>query len=89
MVPVRLTETAIRAAAKKAADNNQRVQVVDAATQGLRIRIAPSKRGTWSLALRDNDGRMQLSSLGQWPELSISEAREAARRMRGLCCSCC
>jgi len=83
MAPVRLTETAIRAAAKKAADNNQRVQVVDAATQGLRIRIAPSKRGTWSLALRDNDGRMRRYSLGQWPEWSISEAREAARRMRG------
>ena len=69
MAPVRLTETAIRAAAKKAADNNQRVQVVDAATQGLRIRIAPSKRGTWSLALRDNDGRMRRYSLGQWPEM--------------------
>lgn len=82
MASVRLTETAIRAAAKNAADNNQRVELVDAATDGLRIRVSQSRRGSWSLAIRDSHGRMRRYTLGRWPEMSISEARDAARRMR-------
>lgn len=82
MATLRLNETAIRAAAKAAADNNQRVELVDAATDGLRCRVSASKRGSWALAIRDADGRMRRFGLGRWPEMSITEAREAARRMR-------
>ncbi len=82
MASIKLTETAIRSAARRAADGNQRVELVDATTDGLRLRVSGSGRGRWSLAARDTDGRMRRYGLGGWPETSISEARDAARRMR-------
>lgn len=79
---VRMTETAIQAAAKRAAKSGKRLDISDATLPGLRLRLTPSGRRSWVLACRDTLGGMRRFSLGNYPAMGISEAREAARRMR-------
>lgn len=79
---VRLTATAIQAAAKRAAAAGGREELADTAQPGLRLRLAPSGRGTWVLGCRDRTGAARRFTLGAWPALGIAEAREAARALR-------
>lgn len=86
-MPIRLTETAINAAIRRAATEG-REDLSDAALPGLRLRITPatSRRAdggaSWVLAVRDKEGQMRRFPLGTWPAMGISAAREAARAMR-------
>ncbi len=79
---VRLTDTAITAAAKRAAETNQRSDLSDATLPGLRLRLTPAGGRSWVLACRDTLGGMRRFPLGNHPTMGIAEAREAARRMR-------
>lgn len=78
----RLTETAITAAARKCADDGQRLELADAALRGLRLRLTPTGRRTWVLGMRDTAGASRRFTLGEHPAMGISEARDAARLMR-------
>jgi integrase len=80
-MPVRLTETAIQAAAKKVAAVG-RMDISDAALPGLRLRLTANGGRSWVLACRDTFGRMRRFPLGDYPNMGIADAREAARAMR-------
>lgn len=82
MAAVQLTETAIRAALKRAASAGTREDLSDKALPGLRLRVTPKGRGSWVLACRDGVGAMRRFQLGAYPALGVGEAREAARRER-------
>ena len=79
---VQLTETAIRAAAKRAADTGERQELTDAKQPGLRLRVTPSGKHSWALACRDSLGAMRRFLLGEFPKMGVADAREAARTMR-------
>jgi integrase len=79
---VRLTDTAITAAVKRAAESGAREELADAALPGLRLRVTPSGRRSWVLGMRDPLGRMRRFPLGHHPDIGIAAAREAARAMR-------
>jgi integrase len=79
---VRMTETAIQAAAKRAAESGKRLDISDATLPGLRLRLTPAGGRSWVLACRDTLGGMRRFPLGDHPAMGISEAREAARSMR-------
>lgn len=81
-MPVKLTESAIQAAAKRATETGARVEMSDATLPGLRLRLTPSGARSWVLACRDTLGQMRRFPLGEHPAMGISEAREAARAMR-------
>ena len=80
-MPVRLTETAIRAAIAKAGQTGRR-DLADAALPGLRLRLTPAGAATWALACRDTHGRMRRFPLGPFPAMGLSEARDKARALR-------
>src|SRR5689334_21879700 len=79
---VKLTETAIHAAAKRSAESGKRVDLSDATLPGLRLRLTPSGGRSWVLACRDPLGRMRRFPLGEFPTLGLADARNAARAMR-------
>ena len=79
---VRMTETAIQAAAKRAVETGTRQELSDVALAGLRLRLAPSGGRSWVLACRDTLGAMRRFPLGEHPDMGIADARDAARGMR-------
>jgi integrase len=83
---VYLTESAIRSAAKRVAETGQREDVSDTGEVGLRIRLNPAHldplSGTWVIAMRDPNGAMRRFTLGKFPAMGVSAARDAARAMR-------
>ncbi|NPD66067.1 tyrosine-type recombinase/integrase [Lichenicola cladoniae] len=80
-MPVRLTETAIKAAVGNAATIGRK-DYSDAGLPGLRLRIAATGKAGWVLACRDQHSRMRRFPLGDWPKMGLSEAREEARKLR-------
>jgi integrase len=80
---VRLTETAITAATKRAATAGVREELADDGMRGLRLRVTPAGARTWIWGGRDQEGRARRFVLGHHPAMGISEAREAAGTMRG------
>lgn len=71
---VRLTDTLIRSLKPK----DQRYDVYDASQPGFGVRVATSGALSWVLLTREN-GRRKRVTLGGYPALSLSKAREAAR----------
>jgi integrase len=81
-MPARLTDPAINRAIRDAATLGARRDLADAGLPGLRLRVSPSGRGSWSLACRDPQGRMRRFTIGTWPALGLAKARESARALR-------
>lgn len=81
-MPVKLTDTAIQSALRRATESGERIDLSDASLAGLRLRLTPSGSRTWVLACRDTHGQMRRFRLGEYPDLGIAAAREAARAMR-------
>ena len=80
--PIKLTDTAIASATKRAADGGKRAEIADAIERGLRLRITPRGVRTWVLGARDREGRLRRWPLGAYPAQGIADARKAARAMR-------
>lgn len=78
MPTVRLTDAAIRKAIQQARDSRTRVELVDTATTGLRLRVAPDGKTAWSLKMRDPTGAGRRFTLGDYPTLGVAEARGQA-----------
>ena len=78
MASTRLTDTSIRKAIQEARDTGTRIELTDITTPGLRIRVNRDGRATWSVMTRDQTGRNRRFSLGEFPNVGISEAREQA-----------
>ena len=77
---VQLTASAITKAIKELEQTGRR-DLSDAGHPGLRLRLTPGGGRTWALAMRDRLGRMKRFNLGTYPEMGISDARDAARIM--------
>jgi integrase len=78
----KLTDQAINKAARDAEADGKRRELADLGCQGLRIRITPTGRRSWILGARDKIGKARRFSLGSYPAMGISVARDAARAMR-------
>lgn len=81
-MPIALTPTSIRSAIRNAADRGKRADLTDAGQPGLRLRVMPSGAATWCLVCRDTTGALRRFTLGAFPTLGLSAARDAARTMR-------
>ncbi len=81
MAVIHLTETAIARAVKKAAEVGKRIELADKTLPGLRLRVTPAGEKTWILGARDQLGASRRFLLGHHPDMGISTAREAARKM--------
>lgn len=79
---VRLTETAINSAIRRVNETGKMVELIDAATAGLRLRITPRGRRAWVVATRDAYGSLRRFPVGDYPEMGISDARARAAVVR-------
>lgn len=79
---VHLTATAIEAATRKARESGRLVELIDASTAGLRLRIAARGRRAWVLATRDTFGSLRRFPVGEYPSMGIAEARARASAVR-------
>jgi integrase len=79
---MQLTETAISRLIREAAAQGQRIDQRDPGFPGLEIRIGKSGSRTWALRCHDRFGRLRTFQVGRYPDMGLSEARAAARRMR-------
>jgi len=71
---VRLTDRSV--AALKA--RQKRYDVSDSVRVGLRVRISPTGNKTWMFEKRIRGGQLRSHTLGRFPVISLSEAREKA-----------
>ncbi len=65
----------------KPPEHGQR-EIADGGCLGLRLRLSQGGTMTWLLGCRDSAGRARRFTLGQYPALGLSEARELARTRR-------
>lgn len=79
---VRLTETAIKSGISRARETGKLVELIDATTAGLRLRISPRGRRAWVVATRDAYGSLRRFPVGEYPEMGISDARARAAVVR-------
>jgi integrase len=70
-----LTDAWLRALAPP---TSGRLEVLDARTPGLMLRVTPTGAATWCVRARTRDGRQTRPKLGNWPALGIAAARKAA-----------
>lgn len=77
----KITDQAIRAAAKQAAETRRRGEIPDPECQGLRLRVGPKATG-WTLVVRDRAGGKRRFPLGDWPAVGLAAARDKARSLR-------
>ena len=71
---VRLTDRSV--AALKARD--KRYDISDSLRVGLRVRVTPTGIKTWVFEKRIRGGPLRSHTLGRFPAISLSEAREKA-----------
>lgn len=64
-------------------DGRPFVLVKDADKKGLRLRVTKAGKH-WQFETRLRSGRLFTRALGEWPTLTISDARNEAHRLRGL-----
>lgn len=58
----------------------ERVELADSGVPGLRLRLMGTT-GVWSLMIKIH-GKMKRAGVGEWPHLSVTQAREAAWALR-------
>jgi len=73
LVEKSLTELVVR----KAKATKQRYDIFDGAFRGLGLRVATSGTKSWFIMKRVN-GKMTRATIGRFPEMSLTDAREAA-----------
>ena len=90
-MPVRLTELAIDKLVPKQV--GKRLEVIDAATPGLMLRVSGPRNKTWTALYRvagqggpgtrkeATRGTLKKMALGAWPGVSLKDARERARQI--------
>ena len=76
-----LTLAEIRAAQKALGSPQDRIELRDGGSPGLRVRIA-STGSVWSLVAYSPTGERRRFTLGPYPEVSLVQAREAAADIR-------
>lgn len=64
-------------------DGRAFVLVKDADKKGLRLRVTKAGGKHWQFETRLRSGKLFTRALGEWPTISIAEARSAAHQLRG------
>ncbi len=77
-----ITDTAIRAALKRAADSKVAQVLKDPAQVGLELRVAPSGTRTWRFQYRTASGPRRHTLGAHSDQLGLAQARIAARSLR-------
>jgi hypothetical protein len=75
MATLKLTDRQVAAAR---ADRGARLELWDKQTPGLALRVSDQGRKTWVVRYRTDDGRQPRFTLGTYPTLGLSEARDLA-----------
>jgi integrase len=62
-----------------------RIDYSDAEMPGLQLRVSHTGRKSWRMVYRvRGEGKQRVADLGAFPEVGLAEARDEARRIRGL-----
>jgi integrase len=77
----KLTDTHIKGRIREAAASKTRL-VLPGGERGLRLRITPAGTCTWALMTTQSDGKQVFITLGGYPAMGISAARQQARTTR-------
>jgi integrase len=77
-----LTPTAIAAAVRRASTDGKQIHLTDPEQTGLQLRCSPGGTRTWVWYGRDATGRPRRFKLGDYPDMGLAHAREAARALR-------
>src|SRR4051812_4641500 len=78
---INFTESAINKAAREVRECGKQKDVYDAGCRGLMIRLTAGGVRTFNLSCRDLTGAARRFPLGSFPQMSIAEARNAARAL--------
>ena len=62
---------------------NRQVEYPDAKVPGLALRVSPAGNKSWTLRYRTNKGEQRRLTLGRYPSVSLSKARELAHKAVG------
>jgi integrase len=62
---------------------NRQVEYPDAKVPGLALRVSPGGNKSWTLRYRTNEGEQRRLTLGRYPSVSLSKARELAHKAVG------
>src|SRR4051812_27727902 len=75
-----LTDILVRTVA---AGDSKRLDISDSRCDGLALRVTPTGFKTWSFRFRDpKTGKDVRSTIGRYPDVSLSQARERAIELR-------
>lgn len=80
-----LTELEVRSLVARARASGGRADVRDGAVKGLELRVGP-RGATWRVSFPDRrrGGRRDRMPLGEWPSVTLSEARRRAMAVRAM-----
>lgn len=73
-----------RTAERSKPDPAGEYRIQDPEVPGLSLRVRPGGRKSFILRFRTREGRQRLLTLGDYPDISVQEARKRARRDRGI-----
>ncbi len=73
-----ITDVALR----KLKPTGSRYEITDSIAVGLRVRVSAEGRINFILKARDAGSKLQTITLGQFPDISLKEARELANEKR-------
>ncbi|WPZ28505.1 integrase family protein [Sulfitobacter sp. OXR-159] len=59
-----------------------RIQITDARTQGLKLRVSRTGHKSFAVMMRNKAGKYTTITIGTYPDLSLKEAREVACQIR-------
>jgi hypothetical protein len=79
-----ITDSGIAKAAREVKASGKRLELADATTPGLKLRVYPSGRRHWLWAGRDRSGAVRRHGIGEYPTIGIAAARTVALSLRQL-----
>ncbi|WP_457650685.1 tyrosine-type recombinase/integrase [Profundibacter sp.] len=79
---MKTTQTLTDKLVKTISTNKKRINITDAITPGLKLRVSKTGHKSFALMIRDTHGVNRTHTIGIYPEISLKKAREAAQRMR-------
>ncbi|MEQ3679894.1 integrase family protein [Pseudophaeobacter sp.] len=62
--------------------DKSRLQITDAKTTGLKLRVSRSGHKSFALMIRGNSGKYETFTIGSYPDVSLKKAREIAIQIR-------
>lgn len=79
---MKTTQTLTDRLIKTVSTDKNRIQITDAITPGLKLRVSRTGHKSFALMIRNSHGVYKTHTIGIYPEISLKKARESAQRMR-------